>query len=260
MQKPGGHYKLLKFKKKLKWIIDSFSDELFILVNKSKGPVGGGVICPVCQIHLKQFKFSDKFNSYCPKCKSLSRHRGFALVYQHYLGKTFPHGQKKYLHFAAEKCLLQMYVNDGVDYVTADFQSRSQKGSHFQDGRDISADMSNMPQIQNDSFDVVIAFDVLEHIKDDLKAISEVNRILRRGGVFCFSVPIQRLHTYEFNEGENQGDTDHVRSCGFDYKNRLIDSGFVVEVVSLIEESELNKLHDLKSSEHHPEIYICTKI
>ena len=40
-----------------------------------------------------------------------------------------------------------------------------------------------------ESFDAVIASDVLEHIADDRAAVAEVVRVLRPGGVFIFSVP-----------------------------------------------------------------------
>jgi SAM-dependent methyltransferase len=40
-----------------------------------------------------------------------------------------------------------------------------------------------------ESFDAVVATDVLEHIADDATAASEVHRVLRPGGVFVLSVP-----------------------------------------------------------------------
>lgn len=39
------------------------------------------------------------------------------------------------------------------------------------------------------SFDIATAFDVLEHVEDDLGAIHEVARVLREGGVFLATVP-----------------------------------------------------------------------
>ena len=39
------------------------------------------------------------------------------------------------------------------------------------------------------SWDVVIASDVLEHIDDDVRAVMEIERVLRPGGAFIFSVP-----------------------------------------------------------------------
>lgn len=42
---------------------------------------------------------------------------------------------------------------------------------------------------QDNEFDIVIASDVLEHIKDDQSAISEWNRVLRPGGILFVFVP-----------------------------------------------------------------------
>lgn len=42
-------------------------------------------------------------------------------------------------------------------------------------------------------FDLVVCFDVLEHIEDDQKAISEICRVLKSGGIFVFSVPAFQL-------------------------------------------------------------------
>lgn len=39
------------------------------------------------------------------------------------------------------------------------------------------------------SFDAVVAFDVLEHIGEDNMAIAEIQRVLRPGGAFVFTVP-----------------------------------------------------------------------
>lgn len=38
-------------------------------------------------------------------------------------------------------------------------------------------------------FDIVVSFDVIEHIEDDVKATSEIYRVLKKNGYFVFSVP-----------------------------------------------------------------------
>ena len=45
------------------------------------------------------------------------------------------------------------------------------------------------PEIQDGSYDGVTMFDVLEHIKDDARALQIVNRKLRHGGRIVLSVP-----------------------------------------------------------------------
>lgn len=50
-------------------------------------------------------------------------------------------------------------------------------------------DMQEMPYDSN-SFDVVVHSDTLEHVPNLTRALSECLRILRPGGVLCFTVPI----------------------------------------------------------------------
>jgi ubiquinone/menaquinone biosynthesis C-methylase UbiE len=38
-------------------------------------------------------------------------------------------------------------------------------------------------------FDAVVAFDLLEHVEDDAKAVAEIHRVLKPGGRFVFTVP-----------------------------------------------------------------------
>ncbi|MAF99564.1 MAG: hypothetical protein CMH61_03030 [Nanoarchaeota archaeon] len=47
-------------------------------------------------------------------------------------------------------------------------------------------------------FDLVMCSDVLEHV-DDVKAVSEVNRVLKKGGAFIFSVPANN-HLWNDND------------------------------------------------------------
>ncbi|MDR1375309.1 MAG: class I SAM-dependent methyltransferase [Holosporaceae bacterium] len=49
-------------------------------------------------------------------------------------------------------------------------------------------DVTDCP-LANDSYDAVIALNVLEHIKDHERAVEEIHRILKPGGVFVFEVP-----------------------------------------------------------------------
>ena len=49
-------------------------------------------------------------------------------------------------------------------------------------------DVSNIPFADN-SFDVVLALDVLEHLENDVRAIQETKRVLKPGGIAIFFVP-----------------------------------------------------------------------
>ncbi len=43
-----------------------------------------------------------------------------------------------------------------------------------------------------DKFELICAFDIIEHVFDDVLALNEISRVLQNGGIFIFSVP---LHT-----------------------------------------------------------------
>ena len=50
------------------------------------------------------------------------------------------------------------------------------------------ADVSTLP-FTDSCFDIITCFDVLEHIEEPLIALSEINRILKEGGLFMVSTP-----------------------------------------------------------------------
>ncbi|HUW21459.1 MAG TPA: methyltransferase domain-containing protein [Candidatus Bathyarchaeia archaeon] len=56
----------------------------------------------------------------------------------------------------------------------------------------VVADAVKMP-LDDNFFATVISNCTFEHIKDDLKAVKEVSRVLKAGGIFLFTVPAERL-------------------------------------------------------------------
>ena len=63
----------------------------------------------------------------------------------------------------------------------------------------------------NDSFDFVISFQVIEHIKQDLELVREVKRVLRPGGKFIVTTPNaamsltrNRWHVRDYTEEQLQ--------------------------------------------------------
>lgn len=54
--------------------------------------------------------------------------------------------------------------------------------------RFLNGDIMNLP-FREGMFDVVTSFETLEHIEDDLRALSELHRVLRVGGICIVSTP-----------------------------------------------------------------------
>ena len=94
---------------------------------------------------------------------------------------------------------------------------------------DVKADVLDLP-FEDESYDIVICNHVLEHIIEDSKAMSELYRVMRKGGWGILQVPMRTIleHTYEdfsiTDPKERQkhfGQYDHVRWYGMDYFDRL---------------------------------------
>lgn len=56
----------------------------------------------------------------------------------------------------------------------------------------VNASITNMP-FENETFDLVCAFDVIEHVEDDLAATQEIARVCKKGGSICITVPAFKI-------------------------------------------------------------------
>lgn len=168
-------------------------------------------------------------NVLSPSTLSLERHR---LLWLWLKNETdFFTAQLKVLHMAPEQCFLGIFKSmKNLDYTTADL---------FSPIVDVKADILELP-FEDDSFDFVFCNHVLEHIEDDSKAMSELYRVMRPGGMGVFQIPqdLSRDKTYEdfsITDPEERarlfGQYDHVRVYGKDYFSRLRSAGFRVEEV-----------------------------
>lgn len=71
-------------------------------------------------------------------------------------------------------------------------------------------------------FDLVVAFDVLEHIQDDVEAMKRAHLMLKKGGYLIVSVP-----AYKFLWSEHDEALHHKRRYhSFEIAKKLTDSGF----------------------------------
>jgi len=116
---------------------------------------------------------------------------------------------RRILHFAPEPFFQSWFRERTADYQTADL---------IMAAVDHRVDMAQLP-FADTSFDVVFASHVMEHIRDDGRAISEVHRILRPHGLAILPVPIVAPATVEY-PAPNPQESGHVRAPGPDYFER----------------------------------------
>ena len=96
------------------------------------------------------------------------------------------------------------------------------------------------------SYDLIICNHVLEHVDDFRLALKEMYRILRIGGSFICSFPmdpkIELVDEDPVNSPEERflrfGQTDHKRVFGMKADQLLSDAGFTVEVINGIDYPE----------------------
>jgi SAM-dependent methyltransferase len=81
---------------------------------------------------------------------------------------------------------------------------------------------------EDDTFDLVTALDVVEHIEDDRAALRELNRIIRPGGMLMISVP-----AYRFLWGAQDEISHHKRRyTAPEVRERMLEAGFKIRRLS----------------------------
>ena len=162
--------------------------------------------CPVCGNPVDQFLplpafYKEQFLKYgypytraediettnleqyfCPRCAASDRDR----LYACYLDERipgYPEGDHLLLLDIAPSQPLGHFIErfKQVDRRTADL---------FTEGTDLVVDITNMPEIPSDAYDILICSHVLEHVSDDRKALLELYRVLKPGGWGIIMVPI----------------------------------------------------------------------
>jgi SAM-dependent methyltransferase len=191
------------------------------------------VECNICGYKGRHF-LNNKWQRYviCPSCESDIRHRLLLAAISHNeWAKNIIHG-KHVLHFAAEPMLEKRFRNYAASYLTADL---------FRKGFDLKLDISDMSSVENGKFDLLIACDVLEHVKDHIKAMHEIYRVLSNRGYAILTVPQKDnlKTTFEdptiIDSDERErifGQSDHWRIYGDDFSSMLEEVGFKVTIVS----------------------------
>jgi len=196
---------------------------------------GNKVECPICKSHYRKFlpygRINPRPNALCPNCLSLERHR---LIWLYLTEKTnFFTAQLDVLHIAPEPCFMKRFEKQhGDKYITADIESPLAK---------VKMDIHQIPFGEN-HFDVVLCNHVLEHVQDDIKAMSEIYRVLKPGGWAIMQVPFfspvpeitfeDSSITHPREREKIFGQDDHVRKFGLDYPARIERAGLKAEASS----------------------------
>ncbi|MHC5673727.1 class I SAM-dependent methyltransferase [Nostoc sp.] len=104
-----------------------------------------------------------------------------------------------------------------VKYIAMDLGIGDSEGDYSQ--LDIKGDLRNIP-LQDNSVDIIISIQVLEHLSEPWKVIAEFQRVLKPQGLLFISCPQ--------SEEQHQVPYDFFRYTPFGIKSLLNSSGFEV--------------------------------
>ena len=219
----------------MKWLLNFFPRAFLIRMSLIFQPIlriyfyGNKFIDPIDGSRYRKFLpygYGEQLrpNALCPGTLSLERHRLLWL----YLDRdtSLLKDELKVLHVAPEQIFYKIFKRyKHWNYTTTDLYSPL---------ADVVADICDLP-FEDQTYDLILCNHVLEHIPDDLKAMNELYRVLKKGGKLIAQVPIDGNleKTYEDKsltdpKERNRlfGQYDHVRVYGEDYYLRLESVGF----------------------------------
>lgn len=197
--------------------------------------------CNICQTKLSSFINRENGDRLCPRCGSVGRTRRLFSILS-------DEGEiKRVLHFSPPKAMkkrLQSFAS--YRYETTDYEGEFEADHEY-----------DITYIDNgsDQFDLIICYHVLEHIIEDSKAMSELYRILAKGGQVYIQTPFTKnvlFEDYSISSPEDRllhyGQADHVRIYTYEVLvDRLRQVGFDVEVKEYAE--AIDNYHGFKVEE-----------
>lgn len=172
---------------------------------------------------LRRYK-GTKQDVLCPVCHALPRHRILASWCENHKDLF---RNAAILYFAPEYSMTLWMKRNGVEYTTADLYKEA----------DLKLDIQNTG-LPEQSYDIIIANHVLEHVDDFCLSLKEMYRILRPNGSFICSFPMDpKIELLDEEETpltpeermRRFGQNDHKRVFGMKADQFLTEAGFTVE-------------------------------
>lgn len=246
-----------------------------------------GFFCPLCQHSFKRYlslpshyisdylRAGGKLNPnnaetlnikhyQCPTCQGADRDRLLFLFLESYLKIN----NSKYINildiapsYSLTKAIKELLYSLSIkfDYRTADL---------YDPNVDDKVDVMDMNLYHNSTFDLLLCSHVLEHVKDDVKAMQEFHRVLSPNGQALLLVPInldqENIDEDPYLRDEQEiirrfGQANHVRQYSKSgFVERLINVGFTVHELGIKEFG--NKTFKKYALTKTSCLYVCSKV
>ncbi len=188
--------------------------------------------CNICKTKLKKFVRLDNGQLICPVCGSLPRTRRLNMLLEYEFLK--PHFSV--LDFSPSRMLYKKWKRrKDISYYPTDFENEFLSDYHY--------DITKI-DAEDEKFDLIVCYHILEHITEDQKAMSELYRVLKKGGTALIQTPFKEGEMYEdysITTDEDRlkhfGQDDHVRIYSVKgLESRLKNEGFQVSARTFSED------------------------
>ena len=205
--------------------------------------------CNVCNKGIRSFIEMKNGDKLCPRCGSLSRNRRtWEMIAPDIISKELT-----VLDFSPSRTLYRVMKSN----LKGNYYSSDLSGDFISD---YQFDITKI-DTEDNRFDLVICYHILEHVIDDLQAMRELHRVTKKGGLCLIQTPFKEGEVYEdLNITSEQerlihfGQIDHVRIYSVEsLRNRLTECGFLVEV------KEFSELENNKFGFHTQEVILICK-
>ncbi len=198
--------------------------------------IGNSYQCTICEKKFRKFLLNQREEKLCPSCGSMPRDRRlFSEFKKEYSGKEVI----KLLDFSPSRSLYRRVKKvKNIQYFPTDLSTDFIAEYQY--------DITNIP-VEDDFFDYIFCYHILEHIEDDAKAMSELYRVLKKDGKIFVQTPFKEGEIYEVPEAKTDADrlkyfgqADHVRLYSVKgLAERLEKSGFRVTIKTFDQDDNL---------------------
>ncbi|CAI9410588.1 class I SAM-dependent methyltransferase [Nocardioides sp. T2.26MG-1] len=225
--------------------------------------------CPICEADARFTSVSSWYREdlVCSGCGSVPRERALALV----LSRSFRGWRRARIHESspAQRGISPKLARECRRYLPTQFFPTEPLGATVQGFRNENLERQTFA---DDSFDLVITLDVMEHVNEPDQVLREVARTLAPGGSYVFTVPTYKAEVESERRARYlpDGSLEHLAAPEY-HGNPVDDHGSLVtfrygyDLPELIHQWSGLDVHVVRFHDHHhgilgemTEVYVCT--